>query len=167
MKAALLTSIVLNILLSLSIMSIRRQKTKLETIKEKRKTKPLNDVQAAMHNKIASRYGEVVDANSFTEEDINVPAVSPRDINSPPKSGDPIKKHNAYGLRKWVAIKGFCQNESGNLNEDEYKHLIIDFCDSKGFNHSRSKGFYSYESFTQNRFLEFCDFAIDKFKKNQ
>lgn len=82
-----------------------------------------------------------------------------------PTHKDKQSDHNSYGLRNWLSQKGFCAGDNNSFDNAEYKELVTAFCESNGFDHSKSVGFKSMETFCQNRFGLFKKFSFAYFSK--
>jgi len=125
------------------------------------------DIQKPLYSKVASRHNVELEEEESLNDVLRKIDPEPINLDEPTKHTDGYVKHNAYGIRKWLKMKELCLDKNGDIDYPMYKLLIIEFCDSKGFDHSLKKEFHSYESFTQNRFKDFSEFAIDKFSKKK
>lgn len=125
------------------------------------------ELQTPLYSKVASRHNEDVEEEESLNDVLRKIDPEPINLDEPTRHTDGYVKHNAYGIRKWLKMKELCLDKNGDIDYPMYKILIIEFCDTKGFDHSLKKEFHSYESFTQNRFKDFSEFAIDKFSKKK
>lgn len=71
-------------------------------------------------------------------------------------------EHNAFGIQKWLVMKGFCvkRKTDTHVNDSMYSQTINAFCaeNEKVFKCNKSK-----ESFVQKNFTDFCNFCIKRF----
>lgn len=76
------------------------------------------------------------------------------------------KQNIAFGIQKWLLSKGFCKGKvEHQVASVDYEFLLKGFCkEQKGFDESRVKGFETYENFVNNRFQDFTQYCINKFK---
>lgn len=72
--------------------------------------------------------------------------------------------HVRFGIQNWLNKMKFIVGESGKINQELYKELILDFCKSEFPDFKPKHGIKSCESFIDKRFQKFMAFCISKFK---